>query len=308
MNHDIDGLASDTGFDPTVLEKVFRISDILTEIHQDPFLKKRLSLTGGTALNFIYTEGIPRLSVDLDFNYRHEGSDDWGSVRTRIDNRLKAILESMGYEDLKINPSYPLGRINASYSDEFGKTDGLKLEIGYMRRFPFLKKDTVKKFHHMEKDESIEVLTPKREELFASKILAGLKRKTPRDVFDIATISNMDFDHALLRKCTILESLTGSVRLHKLDIEQSFENVDLDTALSNLLRKDVTETVDFADIRTRATELLKKLQENLTAEEVSAIEKFYEDEEFDPDRIILEEHFHEELEEHPAIRWNLENL
>ncbi len=102
-------------------------------------------MTGGTALNLIYSEGIPRLSVDLDFNYRHEGSEDWGEVRTKIDDRLKAILESMGYEDLVIDPSYPLGRINAAYRNESGKRDELKLEVGYMRRFPFLKEDTVAK-------------------------------------------------------------------------------------------------------------------------------------------------------------------
>ncbi|KXA92835.1 hypothetical protein AKJ66_03400, partial [candidate division MSBL1 archaeon SCGC-AAA259E22] len=292
----------------TLLEKVCRISDILTEVNQDPFLKKRLSLTGGTALNFIYTEGIPRLSVDLDFNYRHEGSEDWGKVRTRIDSRLKLILESLGYENLRINPSYPLGRINATYSDEFGKMDGLKLEIGYMRRFPFLKKDTIEEFHHVGKDESIEVLTPKREELFASKILVGLKRKTPKDVFDIATISDMDFDHTLLRKCAILESFTNNVRLNELGVERAFETVSIDTALFNLLRKEVTETGGFAEVKTRATDLLRNLQENLTPEEVSGIEKFYDDKEFDPNRIVSEEHFHEELKEHPAIRWTLKNL
>lgn len=246
--------------------------------------------------------------MDLDFNYRQEGSEDWGEVRTRIDDRLKAILGSMGYEDLKINPSYPLGRINAAYSDKSGKMDDLKLEVGYMRRFPFLKEDIVAGLHHIGRDELINVLTPKREELFASKILAGVKRKTPRDVFDIATISDMDFDHTLLRKCVILESFTDNVQLHKLNIEQTFETVDIDTALSNLLRKKVTNTVNFEDVRARATDFLRNLQNNLSPEEVSVIERFYEEEKFEPDRIVSEEHFHEKPKEHPAILWTLENL
>lgn len=33
MKYDIDGLAKDTGFDPTVVEKVCRMSDILTEVY-----------------------------------------------------------------------------------------------------------------------------------------------------------------------------------------------------------------------------------------------------------------------------------
>lgn len=68
MKYDIDALAEELDFDPIVIEKVCRISDILIEIYQDPFLEKRLSLTGGTALNLIHKDEIPRLSVDLDFN------------------------------------------------------------------------------------------------------------------------------------------------------------------------------------------------------------------------------------------------
>lgn len=308
MKYDIDRIANDTGFESSVVEKVCRMSDILIEIYQDPLLKKRLSLTGGTALNLVYTEGVPRLSVDLDFNYRHEDFENWGKVRTRIDDRLKAILGTTGYEDLKINPSYPLGRINATYRDESGKRDELKLEVGYMRRFPFLEEDTIASLQHIGREEPVDVLIPKKEELFAGKILAGVKRKTSRDVFDIATISGLEFDSTLLRKCAILESFTGGIRFHEPSIERTFESVDIDTALSNLLRDEVADTVDFADIRVRATDLLRNLQNNLTSEEVSTIEKFYEEGEFDPDRIVSEKHFHEKLKEHPAIQWTLENL
>lgn len=308
MKYDIESIANDTGFDPTVVEKVCRISDILIEIYQDPFLKKRLSLTGGTALNLIHSEGIPRLSVDLDFNYRHEGSKDWGKIRVKIDDRLKAILKSMGYEDLAINPSYPLGRINATYRDESGKKDELKLEVGYMRRFPFLKEDTISSLRHIGRSEQVDVFTPKREELFAGKLLVGIKRKTPRDVFDISTISGLKFDPTLLRKCTILESFTDGVKFHELNIERTFKTVDIDTALSNLLREELLDTVNFADIRMRVINLLRNLQNNLTQEEVSVFGKFYDDHKFDPDRIFSVECFHEGLEEHPAIQWTLKNL
>jgi predicted nucleotidyltransferase component of viral defense system len=41
---------------------------ILDGINTHPFLKNRLVLKGGTALNLFFFE-VPRLSVDIDLNY-----------------------------------------------------------------------------------------------------------------------------------------------------------------------------------------------------------------------------------------------
>jgi hypothetical protein len=39
-----------------------------------------LSLYGGTALTFIHSKEMLRLSIDMDLNYRHKDTGDWGSV------------------------------------------------------------------------------------------------------------------------------------------------------------------------------------------------------------------------------------
>ena len=98
------------------------------------FLKERLSLIGGTAINFIYTKPLARLSVDLDFNYHHIDEHDWGEVRTRIDHVIKQILYIQGYADtdIKIDSSYPLGRMVVYYTNSVGKMDSFQIEIGYM--------------------------------------------------------------------------------------------------------------------------------------------------------------------------------
>ena len=56
---------------PDIIEKITRISDILVRIGQDSLLRDALCLYGGTALNFLHFPETPRLSEDLDFNYRH---------------------------------------------------------------------------------------------------------------------------------------------------------------------------------------------------------------------------------------------
>ncbi len=86
------------GLRPAIIEKVDRISDILVRVGKDPLLRKTLCLYGGTALNFLHFPDTPRLSEDLDFNYRHTSERDWGDVRSEVDEHIKGILHGLGPE------------------------------------------------------------------------------------------------------------------------------------------------------------------------------------------------------------------
>ena len=52
--------------DLTLAELDFRLIHALQAVYTDPFLRARLCLKGGTALNKLYLSGTNRLSVDLD--------------------------------------------------------------------------------------------------------------------------------------------------------------------------------------------------------------------------------------------------
>ena len=60
--------AQTTGFRPDVLEKVAQLLGLLNAIRSHPFLRGKLVLKGGTALN-LFIFDVPRLSVDIDLNY-----------------------------------------------------------------------------------------------------------------------------------------------------------------------------------------------------------------------------------------------
>jgi predicted nucleotidyltransferase component of viral defense system len=60
--------AESTGFRPEVLEKVIHLLALLEGFRDHPFLKGRLVLKGGTALN-LFAFDLPRLSVDIDLNF-----------------------------------------------------------------------------------------------------------------------------------------------------------------------------------------------------------------------------------------------
>ena len=144
------------GFSSDTIEKMKRLCDLLLAIQNSEFISKRLSLYGGTALNFLYLNN-PRLSEDLDYNYRHIDKEDWSKIRDRIDRDLKWILDSLGYkkDDVKINSLYNQCRFHLNYISETGVKDDLKIEIGYMRRFPNLNEDCIKSFNHLTKEGKI---------------------------------------------------------------------------------------------------------------------------------------------------------
>ena len=60
--------AEATGFRSDVIEKVAYLLGLLEAIRSHPFLKGKLVLKGGTALN-LFIFDAPRLSVDIDLNY-----------------------------------------------------------------------------------------------------------------------------------------------------------------------------------------------------------------------------------------------
>jgi hypothetical protein len=57
-----------TGFGGDALEKALRLLALLDALGSHPFLKTRIALKGGTALNLFHFD-LPRPSVDVDLNY-----------------------------------------------------------------------------------------------------------------------------------------------------------------------------------------------------------------------------------------------
>lgn len=61
-------ISENTGFHKDVIEKVHRLIFILEYINNNAFLRNRLVMKGGTALN-LTVFNLPRLSVDVDFDF-----------------------------------------------------------------------------------------------------------------------------------------------------------------------------------------------------------------------------------------------
>jgi predicted nucleotidyltransferase component of viral defense system len=89
--------AEATGFRPEILEKVIHLLGLLEDLAGHPYLRGRLALKGGTALN-LFVFDVPRLSVDADLNYI--GAADRATMleeRPRVEEALQAVFARRGY-------------------------------------------------------------------------------------------------------------------------------------------------------------------------------------------------------------------
>lgn len=309
--HNFHELAAKHGFSVREIEKTCRISDTLRSFSEVDFLQKRLSLYGGTALNFIHAPQTLRLSVDLDLNYRHTDAKDWGEIRAEIDRRIKDLLYKKGYKPsgITIDPSYPLARITVQYTNSLRTRDSFKIEIGYMRRMPILKTDTTATFRHIGIGETFAVQTPIKEELFANKWCTMLFRKTPRDLFDVYQITRMKFDRANFRKCAIVESLMQEKqKLTEIDTKDTISRIPIDNSLRNLLQTEATSDYDFQKIKEQVTQFTEETISNITKDEARALGQFFDHLKFEPSLIDDNSILNERIDRHPAILRTLQKL
>jgi hypothetical protein len=124
-------LARDTGFLADNLEKVPRLRELLIELHKHPFLKGKLVLKGGTALNLFYL-GLARLSVDIDLNYiAHVGRDATLRERPHIIKAVEQVASGLGYKLQNGTDDYALREWYLNYENHTGKPDRIQIEINF---------------------------------------------------------------------------------------------------------------------------------------------------------------------------------
>ena len=306
--YDFNKISIDAGFNPVQIEKVLRISDILENISSVPFMRKRLALYGGTALAFVHFKEIERLSVDIDFNYRHIDEEDWGDIRDQVDENLKVILYTLGYTDdnIKIDPSYSLNRFIVNYTNHTGRLDEIKIETGYMRRIPVLETDMEYDFYHIGTHNRFKIMTPVKEELFSNKWCTMLYRGSPKDLFDVYRIIDAPFDRELFRTTAVIDSLTRKTPLTAINHEQRIREIKFDSSLLNLLY--TKHEFDEKEVHEKVIKFTQGVIDELSDDEVQLIETFYDKLEIDENITGKMNGLHNGIEDHPSIKWQIRQL
>lgn len=154
---------------------------ILRDIYAEPMLAPMLGLKGGTAAYYFY--GLPRFSVDLDFDLL----DPSAETRRVTQRRTEDIAGQHGVvkeSRVKRNTIFIL----LSYGD----TDhNIKVEISTRTLLP-----EIRKHYELKEHLGISMLVAKRPYLFASKLAAlTLRRETAmRDIYDVWYFASNNWD------------------------------------------------------------------------------------------------------------------
>lgn len=278
-----------------VLERVFRLSDLLYLIYQNDYLGRRLVLKGGAAIHFIYSN-MPHLTVGLDFNFSSdEGREDMLDAREETDKILTKILLAEGYDMEKVQSSALL-KYNLKYTSTSGNADEIKIEINFMGRVPVFK-IVEKKIIIFEKPE-FKVRTYLFEELFALKLRALFLRGIARDLFDVYVLFEQDFDEEMLKKCFIFYYC----------LSEDFRKISMEH-INKISPNDIEKLteIDAAEIIRKTKEFVLELG-MVNKKEQKFIRLFYDEKKVVLDLLFEGEKYNSHLGSHPMLKWRLRNM
>ena len=164
-----------TGFGSEPLEKVFRLMALLDALNSHPFLKTRIALKGGTALNLFYFD-VPRLSLDIDLNY--VGAADRETMlreRPMLEQAVQAVCSREGLTVRRMPSEHAGGKWRLTYVASMGGSGNLELDVNFMLRTP-LWAPRVAECHPVGSFKTAPVTVLDPHELVAGKLAALLAR------------------------------------------------------------------------------------------------------------------------------------
>jgi predicted nucleotidyltransferase component of viral defense system len=256
--------AESTGFRPDVLEKVAHLLGLLDAIRSHPFLKGKLVLKGGTALN-LFVFNVPRLSVDIDMNY--VGAEDREAMlaeRPKIEQAVQAVFSREGFNVRRMPEEHAGGKWLLRYETTSGRGGNLEVDINFMFRVP-LWPVKIHDSHPVGAWQATGIPLLDHHELAAGKLVALLARRQARDLFDSVQVLQLEnIDTHRLRVGFVVYGAMNRKDWRTV----SKEDVDLDSA--ELIRQLIpTMRINAAKIRKKSAEfgesLLRRCCEGLAA-------------------------------------------
>ena len=188
-----------TRFKAEVIEKVLHLLNLLNTLNSHPFLKGKLALKGGSALN-LFVFNIPRLSVDIDLNYigavqREKMLAD----RPKLEQAFQAVFSREGFTVKRKPVEHAGGKWRLSYQSFTGPSGNLEVDLNFMFRQPLWEVLPVdSQFLGDFRATNIPVIDI--HELAAGKLCALLARRQGRDLFDSHQLLNhKDLEQKRLR-------------------------------------------------------------------------------------------------------------
>jgi len=310
---DLQREAAATGFRGEALEKVLRLLELLEGFRSHPFLKSRVALKGGTALNLFVFE-VPRLSVDIDLNYTGAVERDaMLAERPKVEQAIQAVCGRLGVQIKRVPGEHAGGKWRLSYTSASGRPGALEVDVNFLLRTPLWPTVTADS-RRIGAFGATRIPMLDVHELAAGKLAALFGRAASRDLFDVRELlAATSFDPERLRLGFVVY---GGVnrrdwRTVTLDDVQA-DPREVDQQLVPLLRAGLAPTRE--DLAAWSDRLVAECRDCLSAvlplraEEVEFLEHLNDRGEIAPELLTADEPMQRLLRGHPGLRWKALNV
>ncbi len=300
-----------TGFRPEVLEKVIHLLNLLEGFTRHPFLKGRLALKGGTALN-LFLFDVPRLSVDIDLNYIGAvDRDTMMAERPKVEQAVQAVCSREGMNITRMPTDHAGGKWRLRYDSTLGEGGNLEVDLNFMFRVPLwpiaLRDAKVGSYSVTQ----IPVLD--LHELAAGKLAALLARQASRDLFDAhQLLMRSDLDHKKLRLGFVLYGAMNRKDWRTVSVEDvGYDPHELENQLIPVVRSEFLTKQKAGDwAAAMITECRDRLGAVLpmSADEIAFLDRILDHGEIKPELLTTDDESAERIRTHPLLQWKAVNV
>ncbi len=305
--------ASETGFPADGLEKVLNLLRLLDGFRTHPYLKTRLALKGGTALN-LFEFDVPRLSVDIDLNY--VGAADRETMlaeRPEVERAIEAVCARQDLRVKRVPAEHAGGKWRLGYDRTAGGTGTLELDLNFVLRVP-LWPVALRDSRTLAGETARAVPVLDVHELVGGKLAALFGRTAARDVFDAyGLLGRADLDPARLRLAFVAYGAMNRRDWRTVSIEElRLDPKGAERMLLPLLRAGVAPPRSEVAAWTEA--LVERTRERLAAvlplrdHERTFLDALLDLGEVRPELLTDDLPLQARLREHPALHWKAQNV
>lgn len=268
-----------------------------------------LVLKGGTALNLFYFEQLPRLSVDIDFNYIGALSrEKMLEEKPMIIDAIGQIMSQNQFERHRTPMMHAGGKMVWFYPSLLGQRGSLEVDINFMYRQPLfpviLKSPNIQEYKHF-KGSVLDI-----HELADGKLSALFDRNASRDWFDAHhLLTQMPLDKQKLKLALVIYlAMTRIDFSHMVPDKIDFDLTDLRNRLIPVMHQ-MSVSRNTRELKEWAVTKIGELRERLAdlfplnENEKMFISKIRTEGIVSPELITNDSELAKKVTYHPAINW-----
>ncbi|SHJ62570.1 hypothetical protein SAMN02745216_01999 [Desulfatibacillum alkenivorans DSM 16219] len=304
--------AERTGFRPDLLEKVVMLLHLLASFQNHPFLKGKLALKGGTALNLFFLN-VPRLSVDIDLNYvAQPGCEEMLKDRPKMEQALTAVFSREGFTVKRMPEDHAGGKWVLGYQSALGQPGNLEVDLNFMFRVPLwpvsiMDSRTVGSWTA----KNVPVLNV--HEIAAGKLAALFSRHQARDLFDCYQMMALGLDRVKVRAAFFAYGAMNrkdwrQIKLDNVDFDPKELSRQLTPTLRTIAAQDAETAEEYGRRLVEETKGALGFLFPFTDAEMEFLDRLLDHGEIHPALLTNDADLVVRLSDHPLLEWKAVNV